>query len=394
MCSAKVTEQSIARKTLKRYDYLPVDEQGIIFSPESHHIHVLNELSVIIWELYVIAAIPAEEIGKEIASAFDIPVEVAEQDVLSTINYWINVFPGKKYEETDQEESTTPNLASGTYRYHTNIYLPLIQVEVSANSQDIINDINGIFQHLRAPGEGCSATYQVLIVDDNNGQFLICLKDRLLETATSQSHIPVMVHRAITELACQHSEWVAILHAGGASYEGKTLLFPSQGGNGKSTLIAGLIQSGFTYINDDVVPLLTDQTLVPVPVSLCVKSGSWEVLDSYYPGLKRQKVYGRNNLQVKYLQPPTYYKKGTTLRAHCLIRPLYNPDCSTPKLEWLSTIDALQVIIQAESLIAKPFTKKNIHSLISWLKSIDCFSLEYSDLDRAIQCIKTLVRRP
>ena len=60
-------------------------------------------------------------------------------------------------------------------------------------------------------------------------------------------------------------------------------------------------------------------------------------------------------------------------------------------LQKISTVEALSAIIEADSLVKKPLSKINIKALVSWIEGIECYSLEYSNLDLAIEAIKNLV---
>ncbi|MEH6458137.1 MAG: hypothetical protein V7749_17540, partial [Cocleimonas sp.] len=357
----------------------------------SHNIHFLNELSTIIWELYVTESLSIKEISKEISSAFNVSFDVAHQDVESTIKYWISIFSDTPYAEKKEPDKIMPVLDSTiSYQHHIYIQLPSLLIKVNSNDTPSLQQIEIIFNHLIIKDITPLVDYEIYIIKSEE-EFLICLNDRVLEIAQSSSHIPVMLHRAVTELACNHNEWIAILHAGGICYEDQAILFPSVGGSGKSTLTSALVKSGFAYLNDDVLPLLKNRLITPIPVNMCIKSGSWAVLQKWYPEINDLEVYGRNNLQVKYLKPPSYDFKASAIHSRFLITPKYKPQHENVALQKISTVEALSAIIEADSLIKKPLSKNNIKALVSWIEGIECYSLEYSNLDLAIEAIKNLV---
>lgn len=391
MCSEKKFKESQFEKILGHYEFIRIDNQSIIFSPCSHNIHFLNELSTIIWELYCKESLSINEISKEISSAFNIAFDVANKDVESTIKYWISIFSDTPYVVKKEDNKTMPALDNTiSYKHHIYIQLPSVLIKVNSNDTPSLQQIEIIFNHLMIKDISTPVDYEIYIIKSEE-KFLICLNGRVLETAQSSSHIPVMLHRSVTELACNHNEWIAILHAGGICYEDQAIVFPAVGGSGKSTLTAALVQSGFDYLNDDVLPLVKDRLITPIPVNMCIKSGSWEVLQKWYPKINDLEVYGRNNLQVKYLKPPSYDFKASAIHSRFLITPKYEPQHENVALHKISSVEALRAIIEADSLIKKPLSKNNIKALVSWLEGIECYSLEYSNLDLAIGAIKNLV---
>ena len=115
-------------------------------------------------------------------------------------------------------------------------------------------------------------------------------------TATDPTNAAVMAFREIAELACRREDWLIILHAGSVAWQDQGVIFPSSGGAGKTTLTAALIRHGFDYINDDVIPVERNTgKLIPVPISLCIKSDSWPLLQHFYPELENLRSFGRNN---------------------------------------------------------------------------------------------------
>ena len=391
MSSEKQLKESQYETILRKYEFIRIDNQSIIFSPSSHNIHFLNELSTIIWELYVTESLSIKEISEEISSAFNVPLDVAQQDVESTIKYWVSIYSDTPYSEKKVPDELIPILDSLiSYQHQIYIQLPSLSIKVNSNDTPSLQQIEIIFNHLIIKDITPPVDYEVYIIKSEE-EFLICLNDRVLETAESSLHIPVMLHRAVTELACNHNEWIAILHAGGICYEEQAIVFPAVGGSGKSTLTAALVQSGFTYLNDDVLPLLKDRLITPIPVNMCIKSGSWQVLKKWYPEINELEVYGRNNLQVKYLKPPSYDFKASAIHSRFLITPKYKPQHENVALQKISKVEALSAIIESDSLIKKPLSKNNIKALVSWIEGIECYSLEYSNLDLAIEAIKNLV---
>ena len=389
MYSEKQLKESEYGKILDQYEFIRIDNQSVIFSPSSLNIHFLDELSTIIWELYRKEGLSIKEISEEISSAFNVTLDVAYQDVESTIEYWINIFSDMPYFEKKEPDKLIPIWASTTsYQHHIYIQLPSLLIKVNSNDTPSFQQIEIIFSHLIIKDITLPVDYEVYITKSEE-EFIICLNDRVLATVESSSRIPVMLHRVVRRLAYRHNDCIAILHAGGICYEDKAIVFPAVGKSGKSTLIAALVQSGFDYLNDDVLPLLKDCLITPIPVNLRIRSGSWKVLQKWYPEIDDLEVYGRDN-QVKYLKPPSYDFKVSGLHSKFLITPKYKPQHANVALQKISTIEALSALIVTNISIEKPLSKNNVKALIDWIEGLECYSLEYSNLDLAIEAIKNL----
>jgi hypothetical protein len=70
-----------------------------------------------------------------------------------------------------------------------------------------------------------------------------------------------------------------VLHASAAAIGGVAIVVPGHPGAGKSTLVAGLVAEGCTYLTDEAVPLDTDGFAVPYPKPIVVGPGSWKALE-------------------------------------------------------------------------------------------------------------------
>lgn len=82
------------------------------------------------------------------------------------------------------------------------------------------------------------------------------------------------------------------LHAGAVARAGRALLVVGPGGAGKSTLATGLLDHGFRYLGDDVVPIdLGTGRIVPFPAAPSVRRhpGRWLAPDAV-SGLPRTDV--------------------------------------------------------------------------------------------------------
>ena len=82
------------------------------------------------------------------------------------------------------------------------------------------------------------------------------------------------------------------LHAATLSFEGQGVVLAGNSGVGKSTLAAGLVSRGWTYLSDEFA-LIHPATLRlhPFPKALCIKAGSFDVIKRLNLPLWRRRHY-------------------------------------------------------------------------------------------------------
>lgn len=82
------------------------------------------------------------------------------------------------------------------------------------------------------------------------------------------------------------------LHAATLSFEGQGVLLVGTSGVGKSTLAAGLVSRGWTYLSDEFALIDPDTLrLHPFPKAMCIKEGSFEVIERLNLPLWRRRHY-------------------------------------------------------------------------------------------------------
>jgi len=80
-----------------------------------------------------------------------------------------------------------------------------------------------------------------------------------------------------------------LFHASGAALQGAAMVFPAPPESGKTTLVAGLLQRGLSYLTDEAVAIDPSSGLAhPYPKSLSVDWGSWDVLPDLRPTVDPQ----------------------------------------------------------------------------------------------------------
>lgn len=95
---------------------------------------------------------------------------------------------------------------------------------------------------------------------------------------THEDFCESLFHFALTELLKRRG--VFCLHAAGLEYQGRGVIIPGGGGQGKTTLMLALLRSGFRYLSDDCLLVRergAQMDLLPLPMPIDVTGRTVEV---------------------------------------------------------------------------------------------------------------------
>jgi Coenzyme PQQ synthesis protein D (PqqD) len=228
------------------------------------------------------------------------------------------------------------------------------------------------------------------VIQERDHWLLLCEGELVDRTATQAGVVP-MLHANILMMAYANSDGMAVVHAAAVTRRGRCVLLPAVSGNGKSTLTAALVSSGFDYFSDDLVMLTREPVQIrAVPTCVGLKSGSWKAVDHLFPQLSQLTVYHRNdNKEIKYLSLPTTGVDALSA-AHAIVFPTWMPD-TILEFRKIGSADALARLTSAGYDLPKRLNRDIVECLIRWIGGLPCFELRYCRLDDAIQSISTLI---
>ena len=185
---------------------------------------------------------------------------------------------------------------------------------------------------------------------------------------------------------------MARCHAAAVSREGKSILMPGGSGVGKSTLTAYLVANGMAYLGDDVVALGEDDaSLFPLPSCLSIKTGSWQLLERYYPGLMQRPSYRVFARDVRYLEPLGNYRTSPNGGPPAaIVFPVFVSGAAV-HLEALSPVAALVRFVGAHTSLVGAVTEDKLAKLIRFVERTPAYELRYSQLPEAQRVITSLL---
>jgi len=201
---------------------------------------------------------------------------------------------------------------------------------------------------------------------------------------------PLVVRHALLT-AYERSDCLVAIHAAAVGSSGGCLLLPGAPGSGKSTLAAALMGEGVACLTDELVLLSKDQHVQPVPVSLGLKAGSWQLLRHHYPELDTSPVHHQaDGTPVRYLPPSQEGPSQWNRTVRAIVFPQWVRVTPDP-LTKIGTAQALYRIAEAGYALPGTLDASILTQLIDWLNPIDCFTLGVRDLETATSQIKALL---
>ena len=192
----------------------------------------------------------------------------------------------------------------------------------------------------------------------------------------------------IWQSAVNRYDFLFYLHAGVVGTGESCILFPAAAGSGKSSLTAAMTRRGYRYYSDEVA-LVQRQTfrVPPMPLAICVKEGGWEVMSRYFPEIANLPSHRRGDGKlVRYVPPPEDAATHPPASVSHIVFPRYAKDGSTG-LKPLRRAEALGRLFGECFALSQRLDGENVKRIVSWMAGIDCYSLEFSSLDDAVELV-------
>ncbi|MCZ7599555.1 MAG: hypothetical protein M5U09_19965 [Gammaproteobacteria bacterium] len=226
-----------------------------------------------------------------------------------------------------------------------------------------------------------------ILIESNATQFSVSSATGLIRLGNENELDAYLLHE-IVECAIRQFSPLIVLHAGAVARAGVGIVLMAPSGAGKTTLTGVLARSGFEYLGDDVVPIAADDyAVIPVPMPLCAKAGSWPLLDPD----NRTATAIRLGRDTRYIVPET--SSTAKLRAYVVVCPRYQSDLGAAELRPLGTVEKLQTLVASESLRTPGLDCARLARIVEWMGTVEAWSMDYGDTDSAVETIARLAER-
>jgi hypothetical protein len=339
---------------------------------------VLNETARLVWEALQAGAAP-EAVGEVLAERFGIPVVRARRDVLVLLARWDDVeatFPAPPIPLPSRDFAAPPPSVRRIYA--------LCGVPIALEFTD--RKVERAVHALLGPSEAADAVpvHAIRVWAAGAGGYRIALDGGRPEARHGVEESVGLVVSHLIELSHPDLHLLALFHAGAVALGSRAVLMPGPSGTGKSTLTAGLVHAGARYFSDDVVPMAASGRIVPVPVGLCLKRGSWTLMDEALP--PPATVGGQSAARHRYLDPATIGTVGPRegLPIAAIVFPRYRPGAPL-EVEELDPLAALEGIVAARAWLS--LHPPDLALVLEVLRTRRAVALTYGTLQDALSFI-------
>lgn len=375
----------------------PFGDSYVLYYTVSDRLLVLNPTGKLVWEM-LREGYGLEEISSTFAQHFSIPEERALEDIRQIYSEFGDLSIGGDNEgingvsfpliarthnslETDQRRLEE----CGTFRFGESL------VRVISSVAEVDRSYFSRFHHRsRDNRDVCNS--DTLEISLSGRAYQLIFRGGLVGEAGTTAELISLVVKLLLELEHPNAPLLAYSHAGAVSRNGRSLLMQGGSGVGKSTLTAFLVANGFAYLGDDTIAIgENDASLLPLPTCLSIKSGSWGVLEEFYPVLPQLPIVSRYSRVLRYVEPQQNYQSVRAAVAPvAIVFPQYEEGKPT-RLTALTPSQTMIRLIGAHARLSTPATQEKLAKLLSFVQHTPGFDINYSDLPSALTAIEELL---
>jgi hypothetical protein len=188
-----------------------------------------------------------------------------------------------------REAATLARLDAQAWSRVTPTYRALdLDFAVRTMRDDVADYLELVLEPLRAEPPG-AAPHHFSIVDAGarvRNRYAVYFDGQPVVRTPSEPQALEYVLWQLNRAAVAASGRSLLLHAGAVAVDGGAVLFPAPMDSGKSTLVAGLVARGLSYLSDEIAAIDPTTGLVePYPRPLSIDRGSWDALAKLRPAL-------------------------------------------------------------------------------------------------------------
>ncbi len=198
------------------------------------------------------------------------------------------------------------------------------------------------------------------------------------------------VEWAINSLVARFLPGYLSIHASCVARDGRGVIFPAEPGRGKSTLAAGLLAAGWSYLSDEFALLdLRTGLLVPYPKALCIKAGSFAALEALGLPLRGTPVHHKRYKGRVAMVDPFAIRRDVVAGpcpAGAVIFPRY-VEGAAPRLERISRARAVFELTRVSFNFPK-YRARGFELLADAVAEAECFELTAGELPATVRLLE------
>jgi hypothetical protein len=196
---------------------------------------------------------------------------------------------------------------------------------------------------------------------------------------------------AVLERTHPNLQWFALIHGAALSFGGHGLALAGPSGSGKSTLVAGLIAQGYDFLTDDLIAISEPHgTIVPWPLPVSIKQGSFDIVRAYHPQLVEAAPYRTKGVEARMLIPQTSAGDVDPVPLRHLAFPRFVAGAKAHTRR-LSSFEAIERLLKDRVWLGNPVTEQRMSAFLAWLDRTPAYALSYGSLDDGMRLIAEVV---
>jgi Coenzyme PQQ synthesis protein D (PqqD) len=367
----------------------------LLFNPDFNRLLAFNESARLLWESIELES-SIDQVASDFVTTFGISLTVALRDIDAMIDNWlaldllsgddavVSPRPVQVQEVTDW--SKVPKSVwqdTAVYTVNNRVF------SLASEAPHSLAMIRRFFRHLETPKAEPGLRLEVRQTADGPPALLVNGREQI--RARDEALLIGGINQAVLEYLHPGVEWLAMMHGGAVSRNGLGLAFPAVSGSGKTTLIAHLIaRKGFTYLADDLVVLAAPSGhIVPWPMPLSIKKGSWSLLSRSYPSLKTAAIYNTSHGEARLLVPLSSDWKTDPVPAHGIVFPRYIAGAAA-KLTRITVFEAIERLLNDRIWLGYPMTENRIRGFLAWIDVTPAYTLVHGNVADAARCLEDM----
>lgn len=375
---------------------LPSDSGLLLFNPLANRLLAFNQSAQFLWDL-IERGFSIDKMASEFAAKYGVPVESARKDIDAMIGTWLSLDllssdpepesssgPVRTQDLSDWSQAGTPAwAANAVYRVRNKVF------SLSIERSNSVALIRNFFQHLEIPNGEIGLRLEIREAANRLQALLVNGREQF--RTPDEAQLVGGICQAILEFLHPELEWLAMMHGAAVARGNAGMVFPATSGSGKTTLVAHLAaQDGFTYLADDLIVVAAPSGhIVPWPMPLSIKKGSWDLLSESYPSLKSAPIYNTSRGQARLLIPSPSDWKTDPVPAHGIVFPRYIAG-AVAKLRRITAFEAIERLLNDRIWLGHPMTEHRIRAFLAWIDATPAYTLVHGNVHDAARCLEQM----
>jgi hypothetical protein len=354
----------------------PLDGGLVLRAADRDRLVLLNDVAAVVWELRA-AGLEVSDISGCLAERFARPLSNVVADVDALVAGWRA--EGLLQEAAPPARSLRPPAlaSSAAPLVDATVRLARTTIRIRSHVPALGQMIAGRLLH-----RAVTAPPDVTVdIHADGPDYLAVCDGREVVREDDVPHTVSSLYRLFLRLDNPGEEFIAFAHAACLVSGGRPLLACGCSGRGKTTLAAGLLARGFTYLGDEISGVVAgDLSVRSLPTALSIKSAGMDTM---------HKVVGVTpaswpSTVGAFVDPATLGPTATEAgRPAALVFPRFTAGAALASAR-LAPLEAFAELIDAGIAVDQSlFGRGTPARLIEWVETTPCYRLTYGTFDDA-----------